>query len=142
MNSAYVEHVNITVKSLDLTLSFILTALPDWRVRGQGTMEWFGQPVRWLHVGTDATYLALMSGGEGNGLDWRGHEVGMKHVGIVVADVDALVTRLAAAGYALDHWGGAHPHRRSVYFIERDNLQFEFIQYQSNTAAERNDYTL
>jgi catechol 2,3-dioxygenase-like lactoylglutathione lyase family enzyme len=140
MNPAYVEHVNITVKDLDKTVAFILAALPDWRIRGQGAADWFGKPARWLHVGTDASYLALMDGGEGTGLRWTGHQVGMKHVGIVVPDVQAVVERLAAAGHALDHWGGEHPFRRSIYFIERDELQFEFVEYRSNAPAERNDY--
>ena len=93
MNPAYVEHVNITVKDLDKTVAFILAALPDWRVRGQGAIDWFGKPARWLHVGTDASYLSLMNGGEGHGLHWTGHHVGMKHVGIAVPDVDAVVAR-------------------------------------------------
>ncbi len=141
MTQAYIEHVNITVKNLDKTVAFLLAALPDWRVRGQGAVDWFGKPAHWLHVGTDASYLALMDGGEGSGRHWTGHHVGLKHVGIVVSDVDAVVARLAAAGHPLDHWGGAHPHRRSVYVIERDELQFEFVEYLSDVAAERNDYS-
>lgn len=140
MSAAYVEHVNITVKDLDKTVAFILAALPDWRVRGGGAVDWFGKPARWAHVGTDTGYLALMDGGEGSGNHWTGRHVGMKHVGIVVPSVDAVVERLAAAGHALDHWGGSHPARKSVYFIERDDLQFEFVEYLTGRPADRNDY--
>lgn len=140
MTQAYIEHVNITVKDLDKTVAFLRAALPDWRVRGQGDVDWFGKRAHWLHVGTDSSYLALMNGGEGSGPHWTGHHVGMKHVGIVVSDVDAVVARLAAAGHSLDHWGGAHPFRRSVYVIEQDELQFEFVEYLSDVAAKRNDY--
>ena len=140
MSATYVEHVNITVKDLDKTVSFILVALPDWRVRGGSTIDWFGKPARWAHVGTESSYLALMDGGEGSGSRWTGHHVGMKHVGIVVPSVDAVVERLAAAGHALDHWGGSHPARKSVYFTERDELQFEFIEYLTDRLADRNDY--
>ena len=138
---AYVEHVNIAVKDLDKTVAFILAALPDWRVRGQGAVDWFGKPARWLHIGTKTSYLALMDGGEGTGHNWTGHHVGLKHIGIVVPDVAALVERLVATGHGPDHWGGSHPFRRSVYFIERDELQFEFIEYTSDAPAERNDYS-
>jgi len=140
MTPSYVEHVNITVKDLDKTVAFLLAALPDWRVRGQGAMDWYGKPARWVHVGDDTSYVSLMDGGEGQGHPWSGHHVGLKHVGIVVADVDAVVQRLAAQGHALDHWGGAHPHRKSAYVIERDELQFEFVQYLSDAVAQRNEY--
>jgi catechol 2,3-dioxygenase-like lactoylglutathione lyase family enzyme len=138
---AYVEHANITVKNLDRTVAFIRAALPDWSVRGEGALQWYGKPVRWLHIGTEATYLALQDGGEGVALDWTGHQVGTKHIGIVVPSVDALVTRLAAAGHALDHAGGDHPHRKRAYFMDPDGLQFEFVEYLSDRPAERNDYS-
>jgi hypothetical protein len=32
-------------------------------------------------------------------------------------------------------WNGPHPQRKSAYFIEADNLQFEFTEYLS-TAIE------
>ena len=141
MTNDFVEHVNITVKSLDRTVGFLRTALPSWQVRGQGAMEWYGKPIHWLHIGTATTYLALQDGGEGAGPDWTGHQVGTKHIGIVVPSVDAVVDRLAAAGHAIDHEAGAHPHRRRAYFMDPDGLQFEFIEYLSDRPAERNDYS-
>ena len=140
MTNSMLEHINVTVRDLDRTLQFILTALPDWQVRGQGQMDWYGKPVRWLHVGHTHHYLALQSGGEGAALDWQTHQTGTKHVGIVVASVDEVVAQLQAAGFALDHWGGASPHRRSAYFVEPGSLQFEFVQYLSDDPALRNHY--
>ena len=140
MKQDYVEHVNLTVKDLDRTVAFLLAALPSWRVRGQGTMPWFGKPMRWLHVGTDSSYLALQDGGEGDGPDWTGPSVGTKHIGIVVPSADQVVARLAAAGHAIDHWGGDHPFRKRAYFMDPDGLQFEFVEYLSDAPAERNDY--
>ncbi len=140
MEHAQVEHVNITVKDIDETSAFLLAAIPDWRIRGHGTMAWFGKQIRWLHVGTDSTYVALQGGGEGGGPHWREHRVGVKHIGIVVPDLDAVVDRLSEAGYRVDHSGASHPSRRSAYFIERDELQFEFVEYSSGNPAERNDY--
>ena len=134
------EHANITVRDIDATLHFIQAALPAWRVRGGGTMDWYGKPIRWVHVGTDHSYLALQSGGVGDEIDWTSHQVGTKHIGIVVASVDAVVERLVSAGHALDHWGGTDAHRRSAYFICRGSVQFEFVEYSSEVAAERNRY--
>jgi catechol 2,3-dioxygenase-like lactoylglutathione lyase family enzyme len=140
MNTDYLEHANLTVKDIDAMVHFIRSALPGWRVRGQGTMDWFGKTIRWLHVGTDTFYIALQDGGEGEGPHWATHHAGLKHLGLVVPSADDVVRRLEAAGYALDHWGGITPHRRSVYFIAHDGLQFEFVEYLSADIAERNAY--
>ena len=140
MNNERLEHVNMTVKNIDEVLRFLRAALPTWRVRGEGTMDWYGKPIRWLHVGTDHSYLALQDGGEGEVPHWTSHGVGAKHLGIAVDSVDAVVERLGAAGFALDHWASEHPQRRRVYVIDPGSLQFEFIEYRSALAAERNAY--
>ncbi len=140
MTQEYVEHINATVKDLNHASQFLLTAMPTWRIRGRGRMDWFGKPVEWLHVGTDASYVALQSGGEGDGLNWREHQAGVKHVGLVVPSLAQVIERLAQAGFAVDHMGPNHPFRKSAYFIQADNLQFEFIEYLSTLDAERNAY--
>jgi catechol 2,3-dioxygenase-like lactoylglutathione lyase family enzyme len=137
---AYLEHANLTVRDLDAATRFLLTALPDWRVRGEGTMDWFGRSMRWRHVGNDLHYLALQDGATCPPVNWQGHAGGVKHLGLVVADLDAVVQRLAAAGHAIDHPGGRHPHRRSVYYTPDDLVQLEFVQYLSDRPAERNAY--
>jgi hypothetical protein len=140
MTTATLEHANITVQQIEPVLQLLLTALPGWRVRGQGTMAWFGKTIRWLHVGTDAHYLALQEGGEGRPVHWQSHAVGVKHLGLVVDDLDAVVARLLAAGIAMDHPGGSHPHRRSAYYHLGDLVQLELMQYLSDDPALRHDY--
>ena len=140
MAAEYLEHANLTVTRLAPALQFLLTALPGWRVRGQGRMDWLGATIDWLHVGSDSHYIALQSGGDGPPLPWHSPASGAKHLGIVVPDLDALVARLQTAGHALDHWGGCTAHRRSVYFSPDDLLQIEFVQYLSDLPAERNAY--
>lgn len=142
MPTEYLEHANITVRSLDTALQFLQLALPTWQVRGQGRMDWYGKPIRWLHLGAASHYIALQSDGEGATLDWHSHAVGVKHLGLVVPDLAALQARLAAAGYAPDHPGGIHPHRRSVYYQVDGLVQIEFMQYLSEQTDQRNDYTL
>lgn len=140
MSPTLLEHVNITVADVDLATRFLLAALPDWRVRGEGRIDWFGKPIPWRHVGSDTFYLALQGGGEGEPPDWRGHRLGPKHVGLVVPSVDAVVARLAECGYPLDHWGGTTPGRRSVYIDDPASVQFEFVEYLSADPAVRNAY--
>lgn len=79
--SPYVEHINATVQHVDRAVQFLTTALPNWHVRGRGTMDWFGKPMHWVHVGSEAHYIALQSGGVGAGPDWRASGSGIKHVG-------------------------------------------------------------
>ncbi len=136
----YVEHINATVQDVDLAVRFLTTALPDWHVRGSGMMDWYGKPMHWVHVGSDAHYVALQSGGVGPGLDWRGNGAGIKHVGIVVPSVHSVVERLAAAGFELDHWGGETPHRQNVYFMLGNDFQLEFVEYKTLDLALRNRY--
>lgn len=142
MKTDRLEHVNMTVDNIDEVVRFVRTALPTWEVRGGGEMDWFGKPIHWLHIGTDDNYLALQDGGEGEALHWTGHRIGAKHVGVVVDSVDTVVARLRAAGFELDHWGGDHPQRRSAYVIAPGSLQFEFVEYRSQIASERNDYAM
>ena len=140
MTAEQLEHANLTVKNIDAVVFFITSAMPTWAIRGQGSMDWFGKRIRWLHIGTATCYLALQDGGEGDGLKWTEHQVGMKHLGMVVPSVDAVAHRLEVAGYPMNHWGGAHPHRRSAYFSADDHLQFEFIEYLSADDSQRNAY--
>ena len=140
MTNEYVEHANAMVKNIDHAAFFLMTAMQSWRVRGRGRMDWFGKPIEWLHVGTESSYIALQSGGEGSGRDWKGYEVGVRHIGLVVPSLDAVIARLSQEGFSVDHMGPAHRHRKSAYFIQADNFQFEFVEYLSELPSERNEY--
>jgi catechol 2,3-dioxygenase-like lactoylglutathione lyase family enzyme len=137
---AYVEHINATVQDIDRAVRFFTTALPEWRVRGGGTLDWYGKTIRWLHIGDDAHYIALQGGGEGAGPDWQSHGTAIKHVGIVVPSAGTVVERLRAAGFDVDHWGAEHAHRRRVYFMLGDDFQVEFVEYKTQDTALRNAY--
>lgn len=134
------EHANLVVADIAATLDFILTAFPDWRVRGGGEMEWHGKPRRWLHVGDDDTYITLNDDGEGENRDLTGHAPGLAHLGFVVDDLDGVIERLEAKGHEIDIEGPKHPFRRNVYFLDSAGFQFEFVQYLSDDVTERNRY--
>ena len=134
------EHINITVRDVDRSTRFLLTAWPSWRVRGEGRMDWFGKSITWRHVGDDIVYLALQDGGEGDVIDWRNHRLGPKHVGLVVDSVEDVVERLAAAGFPLDHWGARTDTRRSVYVVDPNSVQFEFVEYFTEDLNRRVEY--
>ena len=54
--SIRLEHANMVVRDIDATLRFLQTAIPEFRVRREGK-TWQGG--RWVHVGTDDSYIAV-----------------------------------------------------------------------------------
>ncbi|MDA0147449.1 VOC family protein [Vibrio sp. LaRot3] len=139
--TSYVEHANISVVDMVHTTQFLLAAIPSWEVRGGGEYQNIdGETVEWNHIGDDRSYIALNSLGEGTQGEWTDRFTGVKHIGIAVLSVDNLIARLSQAGFELDHWGAEHPHRKNVYYVDKHNVQFEFIEYYSDKAEERNDY--
>ena len=53
----FLEHLNITSTDVDETLRFLMTAMPEFSVRGEGGGE---KAQRWVHVGTEESYLHTM----------------------------------------------------------------------------------
>jgi catechol 2,3-dioxygenase-like lactoylglutathione lyase family enzyme len=139
--SVRLDHANLVVKDLEETIRFLGTAFPEFRVRGEGT-TWRGS--RWVHVGTGQVYLALSQATEAPAEPWVPYagKPGTNHLGFEVDDAEAVRARLHAAGYADSTVPNAHPHRKRVYFRDREGNDWEFVQYLSDDPAERHDYAL
>ena len=133
-----IEHINLVVKDIPESLRFYRAAFPHWRVREEGNGDWYGKPRRWLHFGDDYTYLTLNDNGEGEARDLSGHQPGLAHVGFVTRNLGALIERLQAEGFEVDHGGAKEPFLRSVYFIDPSGMEVEFLEYTSDLPAERN----
>ena len=143
MMKSYLEHANISVADPKLTIEFLLTAIPEWRVRGQGTyLNDLDEEVEWFHIGDDAFYIAVDNLAKGSALHWTQRFTGLNHLGFAVPNVEELVQRLKQGGYEMDHWGAEHPHRKNVYYQDAHAMQFEFVEYYSPRSEERNDYLL
>ena len=134
------EHANLVVTEIEPTVRFLKVAFPDWEIRGEGRDEWAGMPRRWVHLGTDETYITLNDFGRGRQRDLQSATPGLAHLGFEVADIDTIIARLRDAGYEPDHFGPDHPHRRNAYFHDPEGLEFEFVEYFSTNPAERNLY--
>ncbi len=135
------EHSNITVHDIERMISFLKTAFPEFRVRGEGKSR---DGSRWVHVGTDETYIALSpakADAQRHWVPYRG-EPGVNHLAYEVDDAEALRARLSAAGYRESTPPNKHPHRKRVYFCDPEGNDWEFVQYFSQDPAERNDYKL
>ena len=134
------EHANMVVRNIDDTVRFLTAALPEFRIRREGLNE--GR--RWMHIGTDDTYIALNESSDEPAEKWVPYDgkPGINHLGYEVDDVEALRDRLAAAGFKDSTYPNNHPHRKRVYFHDADGNDWEFVQYFSDDPAERNDYEL
>ena len=133
------EHANFQVRDIDGMIRFLRTALPDFRIRGEGK-TWQGQ--RWVHVGCDDAYINLTQAIQ-EPVEKRAPysgTPGLNHLGFEVDDVEALRTRMKDAGYFDSTVPNDHPHRKRVYFFDAEGRDWEFVQYLSDDPAERNDY--
>jgi catechol 2,3-dioxygenase-like lactoylglutathione lyase family enzyme len=137
--SGRLEHANLTVGDLDAAIDFLLTALPDFRVRGAGVGP---EGLRWVHVGSDLSYIALNEAAAHASDERPGHWRGVNHLGFEVDDAQAVRRRLLAKGYREGFVPESHPHRQRIYFLDGDDNEWEFVEYASDRPEERNDYSL
>ena len=135
------EHANVCVHDIDGVVKFLRTAFPEFNVRHDGVDK---KNVRWVHIGTDETYIALNQASPDEpplGSPYSGRP-GLNHLAYVVDDVEALRERLLAAGYVESTPPNNHPHRKRVYFYDPVGNDWEFVEYLSNDLSERHDYAL
>ena len=128
----YLEHANFYVSDLDEAVRFITTAVPEFQFRGCG----INNGTRWLHMGTASSYLALNESGDSQLI----HATKLNHIGLVVDDVAATKARLLEAGYTEGFVAEPDENRLRLYFLDRDGLEWEFVQYLSDDPARRNQY--
>ena len=132
------EHANLSVHDIDAAIRFLRTAFPEFRVR-RDTTDPDGS--RWVHVGTDETYIALNQAKARSGNASRGTP--LNHLAYEVDDVEAIRKRLRAAGYEENtRVPNSHPYRKRLYFFDSEGTEWEFVEYLSDDPARRHDYEL
>lgn len=137
------EHANMCVRDIDAMVRFLQTAFPEFRVRHDAE----GTNGRWMHIGTDDTYIALSPAkseppnGSTKFKPYSGMP-GVNHLAYVVEDADALRDRMLAAGYKESTPPNNHKFRKRIYFYDPEGNDWEFVQYYTDDPAERNDYDL
>ena len=134
----YLEHLNLVVKDIPAALAFYQAAFPHWRVRDQGESDWYGKTRKWLHLGDDYQYLTFNDNGDGNNRDLDGHQPGLAHFAFVTGNIEAVIERLAAAGFPVDKDGADERYRKNAYFMDPDGFEVEFVQYLSDIPEQRN----
>ena len=132
------EHANLSVHDIDAIIRFLQAAFPEFRIRRDMTEP---DGLRWVHLGTEDTYVALNQAKGPLGATQKGSP--LNHLAYEVADVETVRTRLRKAGYQENTLvPNAHPYRKRLYFYDPEGNEWEFVQYLSGDAAKRNDYTL
>ena len=124
---ARLEHLNVTVANPEATAA-MLDAVFGWKIRWQGGSIHDG---RSIHVGEEATYLALYAPPDGAkqvDRDSYRERAGLNHLGIVVDDLDAVETKVVAQGYVPNSHADYEPGRR-FYFDDENGIEFEVICY-------------
>ena len=125
MRDSRLEHVNVTARNPQ-KVAALLVDLFDWKIRWEGPSALGGYTV---HVGTDDAYLAVYSR-DFDDTPERAFRKGrpLNHIGIVVADLDAVEARVCDAG--LKPFGHAEydPGRR-FYFLDFDGTEYEVVSY-------------
>jgi len=124
--TARLEHVNVTVSDPERTAA-MLQDLFDWNVRWKGDSMNGGQSI---HVGTEDQYLAIYCPGNVPTSGESSYAIagGLNHIAVVVDDLDAMATRVRAAGFEPDNFGDYEPGRR-FYFWDHDNVEYEVVSY-------------
>lgn len=131
-SNAYLEHANLATPNLDEAINFLQSALPSWKIRGEG--DWQGR--RWVHIGTEDSYLALSEPPK----EHPRQNGWLNHLGFVVEDVQAVRERLLKAGYKSGFPKQIQKHRIRDYFLDAAGHEYEFVEYLSEEAGERNSY--
>ncbi len=132
------EHANLSVHNTEAMQKFMLTAFPEFRVRGGGT-DHYGRP--WCHIGNDEFYVALSSVPETTDRTLYGNTTGLNHLGWETDDLKALEQRMIAGGFPPNMSADDHPARNRRYFRDPDGNDWEFVQYLVTHVAQRNDYS-
>ncbi len=137
-NVIYLEHINLVVEDIPKMMTFYQAAFPHWKIRDEGTGEWYGKPRKWLHFGDDFQYIALNDYGEGENRNLKGYHTGLAHFAYVIENLDATVKRLSTAGFEFSTEGSDEPYRRNIYFVDPAGFEIEFVEYLSDLPEQRN----
>jgi hypothetical protein len=120
------EHINLTVTNTDVTAS-ILAKIFNWKIRWAGAAKDDGKTI---HLGTDNTYLALYSHADKHLANITNKTIrSLNHIGIQVDDIDAIETKVKAAGLMPYNHDDYKPGRR-FYFNLEEGIEIEVVSYQ------------
>jgi catechol 2,3-dioxygenase-like lactoylglutathione lyase family enzyme len=126
MTEPRIEHVNVTVSDPERAAR-LMESLFGWHVRWQGAARNGGHTI---HVGSDDHYVALYTG---RGVTYTADDFAkgrpLNHIGVQVDDLDAIETKVVAAGLRPFGHDDYDPGRR-FYFLDPDGIEYEVVSYR------------
>ncbi len=130
MANGRIEHANLTVTRPERSAE-LFRQLCGWQERWRGKSKYGGDTI---HVGepdNGATYLALYTNDEVKGDFSKGQP--LNHVGLLVDDLAAAESAVAAAGLEPFGHDDYEPGRR-FYFFDWDGIEFEVVSYAGEAS--------
>ena len=136
------DHINIAVVSIERAVEFLKIAFPHFQIRGGGAGEYNEMKTAWTHLGTDEEYVSLNETSVMEATSRNGSQLtGINHAGFVVVDLEKLHGRYEGAGFNCQYIVES-PARLRMYVTDKDNIQWEFIQYLSDDPTVQNDNSI
>lgn len=125
--TAQLEHANVTVTDAHETAAW-LGRVFGWQIRWEGASIYGGYSI---HVGSDASYLALYTppettgGPADNSYKVRG---GLNHLAVTVSNIEETEAKVKAEGFDPHNHADYEPGKR-FYFDDADGIEFEVVSY-------------
>lgn len=128
MTQARLEHANITVSDPKATAEWLGNVF-GWHIRWEGPGMETGYTV---HVGTDDSYVALFSHGDGVPPTQDSYRTlgALNHIAAFTDDIDKVEQRVRRAGFTPANHNDYAPGRR-FYFLDHDGIEWEVASHQS-----------
>ena len=135
------EHANMTVPSIEKSMRFLATVFPEFQVRGEGEAGEGPSLRRWLHFGTDSSYIALEELKKPpEPKPYRPYsDLGINHLCYEVEKIDPIMERLRAGGFPVRVVPN-ETFRKRIYVDDNVGNEWEFVQYLSDEPAKKNQY--
>lgn len=123
---AQLEHLNVTVPDAETTANWMCEVF-GWNIRWKGEAIHGGRSV---HVGSSGSYLAIYTPKEplAEAGDTYRTTGALNHLGITVADLDAVEAKVKALGFKTYSHGDYEPGRR-FYFRDDNGIEYECVEY-------------
>jgi catechol 2,3-dioxygenase-like lactoylglutathione lyase family enzyme len=122
MPNGQLEHANISVTNPERSAGLLIDML-GWRERWRGPPQNGGQTI---HVGNDASYLALYTGDHVKGNYAK--SAPLNHIAFTVDDLEEAEKVVVSQGLTPFGHDDYDPGRR-FYFFDWDGIEFEVVSY-------------
>ena len=135
-----IEHANITVKSIEQSIWFLKVIYPELKILNSGSRDSEYGKHTWTHVLIEKSYFALEEVEHFDDIIKPMNSYhGVNHMGLIVNNIHTVANRLDKAKLHY-HWAEYFPERKRLYAYDEYGMEFELIEYSSDSVEERFTY--